>query len=261
LTWLTLEGEAPAAIALELGCKEYTVRKMQRELGLVKTQVKRIWTAAERRLVRKLYPDTSPAKIAKKLSCKISQLYQLAARMGVGKSTEYLAKQNARLGARLQKSGFGHRYPKGHIPANKGLRRPGYAPGRMAATQFKPGARSGFAEKNWKPIGTIATDNEGFQRIKIRDRVNGKPIGWDKSIWPLLHHREWEKHHGPIPPGHKVVFKDGDRSHSAIENLELLTDGEMMLRNTIHKLPTELKDTIVLLSRVRRRMKKCQKTQ
>jgi len=26
------------------------------------------------------------------------------------------------------------RYEKGNVPANKGLRRPGYAPGRMAST-------------------------------------------------------------------------------------------------------------------------------
>jgi hypothetical protein len=41
-----------------------------------------------------------------------------------------------------------------------------------------------------------------------------------------LHHVVWEEHNGPIPRGHKVCFRDGDRLNCAIRNLFLLTDAE-----------------------------------
>jgi hypothetical protein len=153
------------------------------------------------------------------------------------------------------------RIQAGNVPFNKGIKRPGYAVGRMAETQFKPDNRSGFAEKNWKPVGTIVADPEGFLRIKVRDRIHGLPKGWDKSIWPLMHWREWEKHHGPIPTGHKVVFRDGNRAHCEINNLELITDAEMMRRNSIHKLPDELTEVIRLNASLKRRLRKIREKQ
>lgn len=47
-------------------------------------------------------------------------------------------------------------------PFNKGLRRPGWHVGRMRETQFRKGERSGIAAKNWRPIGTIRTDPDGY---------------------------------------------------------------------------------------------------
>jgi hypothetical protein len=189
-------------------------------------------------IVCELYADMPSKTLAEWLGRSESGISGLAHKLGVFKSPEYFSTNPGC-------------YPRGHVPANKGLRRPGYAPGRMAQTQFKRGERSGFAEDNWKSVGTIVADPEGFLRIKIAERVNGKPIGWDKSIWPLLHHQVWERHHGPIPPGHKIAFKDGDRRNTAIENLEILTHAEMMARNTIHNLPRELKDVIHLTGKIK----------
>jgi hypothetical protein len=252
----TLEGERAATIAQRLGCIERTVRDMQLELKLVERQQRRRWTAAERKLVRKLYPDTSTVKIAERLNSTVELIYRLAARMGLSKSAAYLASAEACRWRREQTPAqIAHRFKPGQTPANKGVKRPGWSVGRMRETQFKPGERSGFAETNWKPVGTIVADPEGFLRIKVRDRVNGLPMGWHKSIWPLVHWREWEKYHGPIPAGHKVVFKDGDRANCAIENLELISNAEMMRRNTIHKLPKELVDTIMLLGAVKRKVR------
>ena len=38
----------------------------------------------------------------------------------------------------------------------------------------------------------------------------------------LLHRLIWEKAHGPIPPGHVMLFKDGDRTNVALDNLQCL---------------------------------------
>jgi hypothetical protein len=196
-----------------------------------------------------LYADTDTKQLAEWLGRPHKAVMLRAHLFGVHKSEAYLATHSR---------GF---FKAGHIPFNKGLRMPGYCVGRMAETQFKKGQRSGFAGKNWKPLGTIVADPQGFLRIKIRERINGKPVGRDKSIWPLVHWREWEKHYGPIPPGHKVVFKDGNRAHCAIDNLELVTDAEMMRRNSINKLPDELTEVIRLNASLKRRLRKIHEEQ
>ncbi|MEI8064587.1 MAG: HNH endonuclease signature motif containing protein [Verrucomicrobiota bacterium] len=46
----------------------------------------------------------------------------------------------------------------------------------------------------------------------------------------FLHRRIWSDHNGPIPAGHTVCFKDGDRKNCTIENLELLSHDEQQQR-------------------------------
>jgi HNH endonuclease len=55
--------------------------------------------------------------------------------------------------------------------------------------------------------------------------VHGKePTGFGNTkVWPMYNRWLWEQHKGPIPPKHMVIFKDGDRSHCEIGNLELLS--------------------------------------
>jgi hypothetical protein len=41
----------------------------------------------------------------------------------------------------------------------------------------------------------------------------------------------WRRHHGPIPRGHNVCFKDGDPLNCDIGNLELVSNAELARRN------------------------------
>lgn len=257
MTRLMAEGLPASAIAQALGCRgERTVVRKQLELGLRKRQTRKPWTRKEAAAVRTLYADMSTAKLARQLGRTESQVYQCAARMGLKKSEAYLASPEACRLRRGGNVGAAFRYPKGHVPANFGLRRPGWSPGRMRETQFKRGERSGFAERNWKPVGTIVADSEGFMRVKIKEREASDPPGWCHEVWPLLHWRTWEQHHGPIPGGHAVVFKNGKRSDCAIENLELISRGDLMRRNTIHaRYPPDLKKAIMLLGAVKRKVR------
>ena len=140
---------------------------------------------------------------------------------------------------------------------NKGLRRPGWHAGRMRETQFKKGQLSGKAAANHKPIGTVLADNEGYLRIKVRERTSyAEEPGWNKNVWPLLSHYVWEQHHGEIPPRHLVVFKDGDRSNCAIENLKLLSMADNISRNHWkNTLPRELAEAILLNGRLKRKIR------
>lgn len=217
---------------------------------------KRPWSAEEREIVRRLYPDTPTKEIAALLGRPIGQVYQAADRFGFAKSAAYLASPEACRLRRGDNVGSASRFKPGGTPANKGVRRPGWAPGRMASTQFKPGVRQGIAERNWKPIGAIRSDGEGYLRIKVREGKKGEAYGFGNTeIWPLLQRHTWEQHHGPIPDGHTVVFKDGDRANCDIGNLELITRRDLMLRNSSQRWGREVFEVIQLRGALNRKLR------
>jgi hypothetical protein len=213
------------------------------------------WTPEEDALLRQLYPDTSGKKIAQRIGLTVTRVYQRAARLGLAKSDEYIARLNADLGRQLNINGYAHRFPSGHVPANKGLRRPGYAPGRMAETQFKKGQRAGAAEAKWLPVGTVKLNPDGYLRRKIADEpeeIAGK--GGRSTNWEFVHRRVWEDAHGPIPEGYRIWWKDGDHLNCSLDNLELLSGHDHMMRTTIHNLPPRLKEVIVLRGAINRQI-------
>jgi len=57
---------------------------------------------------------------------------------------------------------------------------------------------------------------------------------------------------GPIPPRHKLVFKDNNKLNVSIDNLLLLTYEEAMARNTIHRYPTEIVQAIKTISKLKK---------
>ena len=73
--------------------------------------------------------------------------------------------------------------------------------------------------------------------------------------YALKHRVVWEQNNGPVPDGMVVVFKDGNKLNTAIENLELVSRKELMSKNTIHRYPEELKSTIRLIGKVKRTIK------
>lgn len=101
------------------------------------------------------------------------------------------------------------------------------------------------APHNHVPVGTIRYEKEGYLKIKIAER--------DK--WELLHREVWKREHGAYPPDNCViVFKDGNKENCDINNLEMLTRQEFMLRNSMHRFPEELRKVIHLQSVIRRKI-------
>jgi hypothetical protein len=217
--------------------------------------MRRPWTPVEDAQLRKRYPHEQTATLARDLGRSTLSVYQRAQGCGLHKSAAYLASPAAcRTNGR---QGMGTRFEKGHVPANKGLRRPGWGPGRMKATQFKKGERRGAAARNWRPVGTILTDTEGYQRIKVRDAREGEAYGFGNvRVWPLLQRHVWAEAHGPIPSGYTVCFKDGDKTNCALANLELVSRRDLMTRNSVHNYPKPLAATIQLLGALRRQIRK-----
>ncbi len=219
---------------------------------------KRLWESEDDALLLARFPHEATSKLARDLRRSVAAVYNRAYNtFALSKTSAYLASAEACRLRRGDNVGAGTRFPKGHVPVNKGLRRPGWGPGRMKETQFKPGVRQGVAARNWRPIGTILVDPDGYLRIKVREARRGEPYGFGNSrVWPQLHRQVWERAHGPVPPGHRVAFKNGDRSDVRLDNLELLTRRELMARNTIHTLPKPLAKTIQLLGALERQIRR-----
>jgi hypothetical protein len=144
--------------------------------------------------------------------------------------------------------GAGSRFPKGHVPANKGLRRPGWAPGRMKETQFQRGVRQGVAVRLYKPIGTLRVTKDGYLSRKVND---GLPL---QRRWRLEHLVVWEAANGPLPKGFAVCFKNGDKRDLRLGNLELITRAALMKRNSVHNLPKPLAEVVQLRGALQRQI-------
>ncbi len=205
------------------------------------------WKASEVRLVRAKYAHERTADLARQLGVRLEILYSLANRLGLHKSEKFLATSKSGRILRGGKLSVATQFKKGQVPANKGLRRPGYAPGRMAATQFKKGQRG----NKWVPVGTERINADGYWSVKVAETK-----GYDKS-WKAKHRILWEDAHGPVPPGHIVVFKDGDQLNCVLANLELMTRADNARRNVVwRKLPKELASVVLLRAAVQRQINK-----
>lgn len=171
--------------------------------------------------------------------------------MGLKKSEAYLASPAACRLRRGDNVGAAHRFAPGHVPANKGLRRPGWSRGRMAETQFKPGNKP----HTWKPVGSTRYSKDGYLQRKVSE------TGYPPRDWVGEHILMWQKAHGPVPPGFAVCFRDGNKTHRTLDNFELISRAELMRRNTIHNFPPDLTDVIRLNGALRRRLRKLDEEQ
>jgi len=174
------------------------------------------WRPEDDALLRELYPDTPTADVGERLGRSPLSVYNRAAKFGLRKSAAYLASPAACRLRRGDNIGAPHRFTKGHVPANKGLRRPGWSPGRMKTTQFKKGERRGVAVKLYKPIGSERLSKEGYPERKIHD---GLPL---QSRWRAVHLIRWEAINGPVPKGMALKNLDGDRLNTDPSNFALI---------------------------------------
>jgi hypothetical protein len=235
-----------AEIALALDRTPSSIKNRAATLQ-IKRATRKFWTEEDDRILRAMYPDQPSSAIAKALGRDLAHIYARAARLNLNKSEQFMTGPNA---GRLRPGndiGAAFRLKPGNIPANKGLKRPGFAPGRMRETQFKKGQRS----HNYLPIGTVKKYSDGYLRRKIAEGLGG----WgNPKAWEFVHRRVWEDAHGPIAKGFRLWWKDGNHDNCSLENLELLSSQEHMARTTIHTLPPELKEVVQLTARLTRKI-------
>lgn len=213
---------------------------------------RRPWTRADRALLRRLYPNTPTAKVAKRLRRSLTTTYQTAYRLGLSKSAAYLASPaSGRLRRGSHPNSARHRFTKGMTPWNLGVT------GYMGAnrTSFRKGRKPEDAS-NYRPIGSTRICVDGYLERKVSDDQSLAPA----RRWVAVHRLVWEAASGPVPPGHAVVFKPGRKSTEAasitLDCLELVSRDELMRRNTLHRYPKELVRAIQLRGALNRQINK-----
>lgn len=133
-------------------------------------------------------------------------------------------------------------FVKGQVPWNKG-KKGWLSGGKSSEHRFKKGHRP----VNWQPVGSTRLTKDGYVEIKAQEGLRA---------WRLLHREVWKQHHGAYPPADMaLVFIDGNKENCRdINNLQLITRQELLNRNSVHRLPKELKQVIQLTGVLRRKL-------
>lgn len=153
--------------------------------------------------------------------------------------TEYTMKQlRAYIRNHGLHSGLDFRIKPGTPPPNKGKK--GYCAPGCEKSWFK----KGHTPSNKHPIGTVLIKSDGYLWRKL---------GEGARDWRQEHILVWEAANGPIPKGAIVLFKDGDHTNVALENLVLITRSELAILNRwdLLKKDAELTDSAILVAKLK----------
>lgn len=193
------------------------------------------------------YPNTKAEVLAEKHGVPVSKIYATANRRGVKKSAEFLASSNS---GRMQKGNCVSpktQFKKGMISPRKGKKM------IFNTEEAKKKSSANRWKKGQKPPNTAV-----IGEIRWREATEYFMIKIEDNVWEFYHKHIWEKENGPVPPGFNVVFKDGIKKNCIPENLECISNQELMARNTIARFPPELIGSIHRVSRLKRIIKDVQ---
>ena len=186
-------------------------------------------------LLTEKYPSSNTIELAKELGVTLFSVRMKASKLGLKKSPEFMSQLCQR------EASIATRFKKGQAAWNKNMKGVNFG---GVETQFKKGS----APSNALPVGFIRTVQDGYLEIKTEPGMRK---------WVLLHRWNWKKEHGQYPPkGMALAFKDGNKQNCDPSNLELVSRIEMMKRNTIHNLPSDLKELVQLKGRLNRQINK-----
>lgn len=230
--------DSPKELARKIGVSYIAMRSKANSLGIVRRGREVYWTEQQDALLRQKYVDTPMSELMALLHRAPSSIYNRADALGLRKSREYLAALGKRSANHPNK--LAHQFKKGHIPFNQGKEEHEFRSKegieRCKATQFK----TGHLPYNTRPIGYESIHSDGYVYIKVEGKKRMVP----------KHRHVWQQHHGEIPRGMCVAFRDGNRQNCDISNLMLITEAEKA-RRVISSLSPEQK---------RRRIEKSQAT-
>ncbi len=119
------------------------------------------------------------------------------------------------------------------------------------ATSFQ----KGHQPKNYLPVGSVRFTSDGYWQTKVFDS------GYPPDDWVATHRLVWQLHKGPIPPGHKIIFIDGDSSNIEIDNLEMVSNGELAVINKrpLRLVHPEMRPAAITLGKLIHRAHKLQR--
>jgi hypothetical protein len=139
------------------------------------------------------------------------------------------------------KSGRTGRFARGGKPWNTGTR--GVV--KPNAGCFKPGS----VPPNIKSVGHERIGRDGYVLVKVEGK---DPLRGYNGHYRHKHVVVWEEHNGEVPDGFVICFIDGDRRNFEIDNLELVSRGELAVRNMLKmsSKPSELRAPLATLAKL-----------
>ena len=189
------------------------------------------WTDEQEQYLIAHYAKTSNTDLAKKLGKNnADRVMAKAFRLGLKKSSEFLSEQRKTLGQNGQ-------FKKGMTPQNKGKKLSDATKVKLAKTMFKSGNRP----HNTLQVGTETQDKDGYVMVKVAE----------PNVWQYKHHIAYSE---PVPTGHKVIFLDGNKYNFERDNLQLVSNAELMSKNTMYRYPPELVRLLKTLNKLKKRV-------
>ena len=193
-------------------------------------------TPEQKSYIDQHYSNMSAAQIATHLGVNAGRIFSYAYQIGLFKSEAYTAQKKQQQADRLCKLGAASRFKKGHSSYNKGKPMSTQKYNKCKFTMFKPGQQPHNTKYN------------GHERICSKDGYILIRVATGKYVHK--HRHIYEQHHGPIPPGIAIAFKDGNKTDCHIDNLEAITRQQLAQRNTITRYPPELRSAMHALKKL-----------
>jgi len=162
-----------------------------------------------------------------------------ANRLGIKKCKGFLSLNMRRVSeiGRIKKPFRSTSFKKGFTPWNKGKHLSVEHRARLVASSYV----KGNIPYNYKPIGTTRHLGQ-YLEIKV-----------DHGKWISLSRHTWEQVHGPVPKGYVVFRIDGNIDNNNLDNLCLMSRGELAVLNRwISRVPPELREVQQLVNQIKR---------
>lgn len=188
------------------------------------------WTAKEVATLRRIFPHQKLAHVAAAMGRKPGSITNMATRLGLKKSPEFLASVHSGRVQRGQQNEAmrAQHFKPGSVPWNKGT---AYNPGgRSAETRFQPGNMP----HTWKPVGSYRLTG-AKNKPKLLEQKVSEAAGPASLRWVPVSRLVWEAAHGPVPKGKFIVFKPGMKTLVAeeitLDRLDCVDRAEHLRRN------------------------------
>lgn len=172
----------------------------------------------------------------------------------IGKSSTFVRTRLRQLGLVIPRTIINQRIAEsriktGNVSFNKGKKQSDYmskaAIKRTKATRFKKGRLP--ANTLHDLAITVRHDKRGVKYLFIRIAV---------GEWQPLHRHNWELVYGAISAKMNLVFKDHNTMNCNVENLEILTNADLLRRNSLHNYPEPIARIIQLRGALNRQINK-----
>lgn len=193
--------------------------------------MRKFWTEAENELIRLHYPDKKTDDIVCFFTDRTARVIQQhAGAIGVKKSEAFM---KSPLSGRISKDndiGFSTRF-KPLMPGwNKGKKQSDYMSPEMIERTKGTRFKKGQDPHNTQPIGYERITRDGYIEIKVRHSKDGDA---KNKNFELKHRLMWVEKYGAVPDGMVVSIKGNDKINFSIDDLELITMKENLIRNSM----------------------------